>query len=236
MNNIKKFLFLLPIIIIIGIVTQLLTVDKKVGLKPPLLGINRDIASVKIANNLAFSFRKINAQQKLEQNGLATDEFFYESEEETIADLNYLSNRYFFDNKFIDQATFQKQDQEIRLRISKNPKLYDEILKLQLEDSLLANNNNTSIQMFALASSLPLGPSSMQYSSEKILIDLVSMDREWDEELFKNALQFYYIQNFIKNERNDTLLTDSLEKCKNEKLKQRVLRIDREINIYAKNE
>lgn len=234
MINTKRFLFLLPVLIIFMIVCQLFSEEKKVGQKTHSAGVNRQTASLNITNNLAFSFRKINAQQKSGKDG--SGEYVSVAEKNAIQDLNYLSNSYFFANKNIDQASFQKQNQEIHLRVKQNPKLYNEMLSFELEDSLMANENKSSTQLFALAASLPLGPSTMQNSSEKILIDLTSMDREWDEELFKNALQFYYIQNLIKNERTDTFVENFLDRCPDDALKQKIVQIDKEINIYSKNE
>lgn len=234
--NTKRFLFLLPVIIIFIIVFQLFSEEKKVGQKLSSSGVNRQTASTNFANNLAFSFRRINNLQKSEKNGKESGDYVSEAEKKAMMDLNYLSNSYFFANKNIDQASFQQQSKDIQIRISQNQKLYNEMLNYKLEDTLLANDNKSSTQLFAMAASLPLGPSNIQNTSEKILIDLTSMDREWDEELFKNALQFYYVQNLIKNEKNATLIEGFIDKCPNETLKKRILQIDKEINIYSKNE
>lgn len=43
---------------------------------------------------------------------------FLKQKKRANEDLNYLSSSYFFANKDIDQASFQKQNNDIRLRIN----------------------------------------------------------------------------------------------------------------------
>jgi hypothetical protein len=232
----KRILLFLPIIFVCILAIQLYWEVPTKKEKTNANSVNRQTASINIENNLAYSLKKINTQQRLEQNEIEIGKDNSELDKNAVIDLNFLINSYFSINKNNDQTIFQKKNEEVRLRISQNQNLYNETLNLVLENSLLANNNKTSSQIFALAASLPLGPSSMQNSSEKLLIDLMSADREWDEELFKSALQFYYIQNLIKNEKNDTLIKTFITRCPDENLKQKILQIDKEINIYSKKE
>lgn len=203
---------------------------------PEQENIKRNIASHGNSTNFTLSLKKINDLQKTETKFEKDKEQSSANYQKINEDLNFLKSYYFFENNAPDvMASFPRKNQEILLRISQNIEFYNEILNFKIQDSLLANDNKLTTQLLALAASLPLGPSPIHYLSEKILIDLTTTDRKWDEDLFRNALQFYYIQNLIKNEKNDSLLINFSEKCPNEELKKKILAIDKEINIYSKN-
>lgn len=241
MIKIKQIILIIPVLIISIVLIKLYS-EKKIQsyekslqqkYKTTQLDTTRAISSQEVTNNLVISLRKINEHQKNEnpkthETGHSLVDF-----QKADADLNYFKDHFFSKDKKVDLKKTQQQAQEIQLRVSENKKLYNERLHIKLEDSLLNSDDMLTTQLFALAASVPLGTSSIQYSAEKILMEMAAMDRTWNEDMFRNALQFYYIQSFIKNEQSDTLKDYFLEKCPDEQLRKKILEIDKEINNYA---
>ena len=233
LSKFKIFIFFLPILAICLIVINLyheekVAIDEDLSRENPSANqniIKRSIASINISTELTTALGKINNQQTSKVTNQIASE-----------DLSYLKAEYFPDKNVVGQTAFQNNNQEVHERVSQNKELYNEILDQKIQDALLANDDKAIIQLFYLAASLPLGQSKIHNLSENILIDMASKDKEWDEDLFRSALQFYYIQNVIKNDKNSSLGAHFTDKCQDENLKIKILAIDKELNIYSKNE
>lgn len=193
--------------------------------------ISRKLASENINSSLAISLRKLNTTKNENLSGtIVTTE-----EKNAFDDISFLINSTQV-NQYNKQEIFQQKVSAIYNKVSQNPKIYSDMISLKLEDSLIDNDSASTSHLFALAATLPLGPSSIQNTAEKIIIDFTKLNREWDEELFKNALQLYYVQSLVKNERDESTISSFIESCTDQKIKRVMMQLDAEISNISKTE
>lgn len=210
--KIKYIILLFPLVIICLIMINVFSIKET-----PV----RSVASTEMKNNLSFAFKVINQYETPKEKNTTLENF-----KKAHEDINFL---------IAQTLNGTPEDRaEIDLRIRNNRDLYNEVLSLILQDALWANDEKRMSLLFSLSASIPIGSSPIQNQAENILLDLAGAERPWNEELFRNALQFYYIQNFIQHIESDALLEHFVEKCSDVQLRKKIIAIDKEINIYSK--
>lgn len=141
---------------------------------------------------------------------------------------------------FLKKMTFAQLNSEqlnalesIKDDVAKNKETYSKELLKQIEEASRNNDEKALSEIFAISSVLPLGPSPLAEESQRVIYSMSQGNQNWNEALFKNALQLFIIQSIYRSEDHSRFKEELMENADSDELKQNIEKIftETELNV-----
>lgn len=126
--------------------------------------------------------------------------------------------------------------EKIKNNVSQNPEAFSIELKKDLDQASVAGNQQAQIEIYTMASLIPLGVSPLFEESERLLKNMSQSVEPFNDVLFKSAFQFYSIQAAYRSEDNGRIKNELMDASEGQAIQLKIKKIFSEVKLNSKEE